>query len=140
MPFTNVMKRTGQISDSPKFTHNKFEYIYTYTRFVRIKTWLFKFLLDKSHGSTAFHHNRGGKNRIAGRAEGALQKSAYQDCFEDWKKRWYNCITSEGIKIDILMNKYMFFEKNNKSSFYSNKPRIFKLFIHDSYERSINQV
>jgi len=36
----------------------------------------------------------------------AISKSAYQKCFEDWKKRWHKCIISEGDyfegdKIDI---------------------------------------
>jgi len=36
----------------------------------------------------------------------AIPKSAYQKCFEDWKKRWHKCIISEGDyfeggKIDI---------------------------------------
>ena len=26
----------------------------------------------------------------------AIPKSAYQKCFEDWKKRWHKCIISEG--------------------------------------------
>ena len=26
----------------------------------------------------------------------ALPKSAFQKCFEDWKKRWHKCIISEG--------------------------------------------
>jgi len=26
----------------------------------------------------------------------AIPKSAYQKCFEEWKKRWHKCITSEG--------------------------------------------
>ena len=26
----------------------------------------------------------------------AIPKSAFQKCFEDWKKRWHNCIISEG--------------------------------------------
>ena len=35
-----------------------------------------------------------------------IPKSAYQKCFEDWKKRWRKCIISEedyfgGDKIDI---------------------------------------
>ena len=25
-----------------------------------------------------------------------ILKSAYQKCFEDWKKRWHKCIISEG--------------------------------------------
>ena len=25
-----------------------------------------------------------------------IPKSAYQKCFEDWKKRWHKCIVSEG--------------------------------------------
>ena len=25
-----------------------------------------------------------------------IQKSAYQNCFEDWKKHWHKCIISEG--------------------------------------------
>ena len=25
-----------------------------------------------------------------------IQKSAYQKCFKDWKKRWHKCIISEG--------------------------------------------
>ena len=40
----------------------------------------------------------------------AIPKSAYQKCFEDWKKRWHRCIiylrgiTLKGTKL-ILMNK-----------------------------------
>jgi hypothetical protein len=30
-----------------------------------------------------------------------IPKSAYQKCFEDWKKCWHNCIISEGDNIDI---------------------------------------
>ena len=26
----------------------------------------------------------------------AISKSAFQKCFEDWKKRWHKCIISEG--------------------------------------------
>ena len=26
----------------------------------------------------------------------AIPKSAYEKCFEDWKKRWHKCIVSEG--------------------------------------------
>ena len=26
----------------------------------------------------------------------ALPKSAFQKCFQDWKKRWHKCIISEG--------------------------------------------
>ena len=26
----------------------------------------------------------------------AIPKSAFQNCFEDWKKRWHKCIISEG--------------------------------------------
>ncbi|XP_018050140.1 PREDICTED: uncharacterized protein LOC108688408 [Atta colombica] len=26
----------------------------------------------------------------------AISKSAYQKCFEEWKKRWHKCIISEG--------------------------------------------
>ena len=25
-----------------------------------------------------------------------IPKSAFQKCFEDWKKRWHKCIISEG--------------------------------------------
>ena len=26
----------------------------------------------------------------------SIPKSAYEQCFEDWKKRWHQCIVSEG--------------------------------------------
>ena len=29
-----------------------------------------------------------------------ILKSAYQKCPEDWKKRWHNCIISEGDHFD----------------------------------------
>ena len=30
----------------------------------------------------------------------AIPKSAFQNCFEDWKKRWHKCIISEGANIE----------------------------------------
>ncbi|KYN50340.1 hypothetical protein ALC62_14059 [Cyphomyrmex costatus] len=41
--------------------------------------------------------------------EELIPKSAYQQCFEDWKKRWHKCIISEGDyfegdKIDTFLN------------------------------------
>ena len=29
----------------------------------------------------------------------AILKSAFQKCFENWKKRWHNCIISEGVTL-----------------------------------------
>ena len=30
----------------------------------------------------------------------AILKSAFQKCFEDWKKHWHTCIISEGVTLE----------------------------------------
>jgi len=39
-----------------------------------------------------------------------ISKSAFQKCFEDWKKRWHKCVISDGDYFEgdhiNMMNKY----------------------------------
>ena len=48
----------------------------------------------------------------------AIPKSAFQKCFEYWKKRWHKCIISEGGYFEenkiVVDNKQILFEKKKK--------------------------
>ena len=35
----------------------------------------------------------------------AIPKSAFQKCFEDWKKHWHKCITSKGGYFVLIIGK-----------------------------------
>ena len=61
-----------------------------------------------------------------------IPKSAFQKCFEDWKKHWHKFIISEGDYFEednIVFDEYLiFFEKNKNSPYFLNRSHVFMLF------------
>ena len=82
---------------------------------------------QKTHERTEIYHDQGDYGKTASLEElKVIPKSAYQKCFEDWKKRWLTCIISKrtlrGQNRYWWINKY--FSRKKNLPFYLNTPRI----------------
>ena len=55
-----------------------------------------------------------------------IPKSAYQKCFEDWKKRWHKCIISAGDYFDFYLHR-----NSRTNKYFSKKMKIHFIFLTD---------